>query len=117
MNLILVSGHNHKSFIYQGRRLSSVECQDERISYSVIVCMCACPVAKLYQTLLSPGPQHTRLLSPWDSPSKNADGRYNFLLQGIFPIQGSNPCLLHLLHWQVDSLTLTHLGSPYLVIN
>lgn len=41
MNLILVSGHNHKSFTYQGKRLSSVECQDERISYSVIVCMCA----------------------------------------------------------------------------
>ena len=25
-----------------------------------------------------------------------------FLLQGIFPIQGSNLHLLHLLHWQVD---------------
>ena len=27
----------------------------------------------------------------------------HFLLQGIFPTQGSNPCLLH---WQVDSLPL-----------
>ena len=27
----------------------------------------------------------------------------HFLLQGIFPIQGSNPCLLH---WQADSLLL-----------
>ena len=27
----------------------------------------------------------------------------------IFPTQGSN---LHLLHWQVDSLSLSHLGSP-----
>ena len=26
------------------------------------------------------------------------------LLQGIFPTQGSNPHLLHLLHWQVGSL-------------
>ena len=26
-----------------------------------------------------------------------------FLLQGIFPTQESNPCLLRLLHWQVDS--------------
>ena len=25
------------------------------------------------------------------------------LLQGIFPTQGSNPCLLHLLRWQMDS--------------
>ena len=57
MNLTLVSVHNHKSFTYEGRRLSSIECQYERISYSVIVCMCACSVAKL----LFPGPQHARL--------------------------------------------------------
>ena len=38
-------------------------------------------------------------------------GRH-FLLQGIFPTQGSNPCPLSLLHWQVDSLPLHHLGSP-----
>ena len=36
----------------------------------------------------------------------------HFLLQGIFPTQGSNLNLLHLLHWQVDSLPLHHLGSP-----
>ena len=29
---------------------------------------------------------------------------------GIFPDQGSNPCPLH---WQVDSLPLSHQGSPY----
>ena len=34
--------------------------------------------------------------------------------QGIFPIQGSNLHLLCLLHWQVDSLPLNHLGSPKL---
>ena len=28
---------------------------------------------------------------------------------GIVPDQGSNPCLLH---WQVDSLPLSHQGSP-----
>ena len=31
------------------------------------------------------------------------------LLWGIFPTQGSNPCLLHLLHWWTDSLPLYHL--------
>ena len=35
---------------------------------------------------------------------------YHFLLQGIFPTQGSN---LHLLHWQEDSLLLSHLGRSY----
>ena len=36
------------------------------------------------------------------------------LLQGIFPIQGSNLHLLCLLHCQVDSLPLSHQGSPML---
>ena len=31
-----------------------------------------------------------------------------FLLQGIFPTQGLNP---HFLHWQADSLPLSHQGS------
>ena len=31
--------------------------------------------------------------------------------RGIFPIQGLNPHLLHLLHWHVDSLPLYHLGT------
>ena len=30
----------------------------------------------------------------------------------IFLAQGSSPCLLHLLHWQVDSLTLPPCGKP-----
>ena len=32
--------------------------------------------------------------------------------RGIFLTQGLNWCLLCLLHWQVDSLPLSHLGSP-----
>ena len=32
-----------------------------------------------------------------------------FLLQGIFPAQGSNLCLLH---WQASSLLLCYQGSP-----
>ena len=30
----------------------------------------------------------------------------------IFQTQGSNPCLLHLLHWQADSLPLVLPGKP-----
>ena len=33
----------------------------------------------------------------------------HFLLQGTFLTQGLNP---HLLHWQAESLPLSHLGSP-----
>ena len=32
---------------------------------------------------------------PWDSPGKNTGMGSHFLLQGIFPTQGSNPGLLH----------------------
>ena len=34
-------------------------------------------------------------------------------LQGIFPTQGSNPRLLHLLHWQAGSLPLAPHGKPH----
>ena len=38
------------------------------------------------------------------------------LLQGIFQTHGSIPCLLHLLHWQEDSLPLSHFGSYQITI-
>ena len=44
---------------------------------------------------------------PWDFPGKNTGVGFHFLLQGLFPTQGSN---LHLLHWQVDSSPLSHQG-------
>ena len=34
--------------------------------------------------------QPTRLPHPWDSPGKNTGASCHFLLQGIFPTQGSN---------------------------
>ena len=38
------------------------------------------------------------------------------LLKGIFLTQGSNPCLLCLLHWQAGSLPLVPPGKPLLNI-
>ena len=52
-----------------------------------------------------------RLFCPWDFPGKNTGTGCHFFLQGIFPTQGLNPSLLCPLHWQVDSLPLSHLGS------
>ena len=54
----------------------------------------------------TPGTVATTLLCPWDSPSKNTGVGCRALLQGIFPTQGLNLCLLCLLHWQVGSLPL-----------
>ena len=47
-----------------------------------------------------------------DSPGKNPGVGCHFLLQGIFPTQGLNPGLLHLLHWQVSSLPLVSPEKP-----
>ena len=72
--------------------------------------------AKLVQaclTLCKPyGLQPTRLLYPWDFPGKNTRVGCHAFLQGIFPTQGLNPCLLRLLHWQVGSLPLAPHGKP-----
>ena len=57
------------------------------------------------------GLEPTRLLCPWNSPGKNTGVGCHFLFQGIFLTQGWNLRLLWLLHWQANSLPLSHLGS------
>ena len=47
-----------------------------------------------------------------DGVAKNTVVGCHFLLQGIFSTQGSNPCLLQLLHWQAESLPLAPPGKP-----
>ena len=58
------------------------------------------------------GLQPARLLCPRDPPGSNARVGCHFLLQRISLTQGSNQQLLYPLHWQVDSLPLSHLSSP-----
>ena len=48
-----------------------------------------------------------RQLCPWSSPGKNIGLGCHFLLQGIFPIQGSNLQILY---------HLSHQGSPNIII-
>ena len=57
-----------------------------------------------------------RVLCPGDFPGKNTGVGCHFLLQRIFLTQELNLDLLCLLHWQVDSLPLSHLGSPIIKI-
>ena len=49
----------------------------------------ACPTLQPHRMQL------TRLLCPWDFPGKNTRAGSHFLLQGIFPTQGSNLGFLH----------------------
>ena len=73
-----------------------------------------CALCTVVSDSLQPqGLQPTRFLCPWDFPGKNTGMGYHFLLQGIFLTQGSNLDLLHLLHWQANSLPLCHLGSSF----
>ena len=50
-------------------------------------------------------------------PSKNTGVGCHFLLQGIFLTQGLNLLLFHLLHWQADSSSLSHLGGPLSILD
>ena len=59
------------------------------------------------------GLQPARLLCSWDFPIKITGVGCHFLLQEIVLTQGLNLHLFHLLHWQADSLPLSHLGSSY----
>ena len=68
--------------------------------------LCAQPLSRVWLSA-------SRLLCPCNFPAKNAGVGCHFLLQGVCLTQGSNFHLLHLLHWQADSLPLCHLGIPW----
>ena len=68
----------------------------------------ACSVASGSGSLQPHELQLTRLLRPWNSPGKNTGMGCHTLLQGIFPTEGSNP---HLMHWQAESLPVSHQGG------
>ena len=67
------------------------------------------------------GLQPTRLLCPWDSPGKNTGVSCHFLLQGIFPTQGSNlslpHCRLILYHWATREIQTLHSVICQLYLN
>ena len=79
-------------------------------------CFCCCLVTSV-DSVRCYGLKSTRLLCPWDFPGKNTGvggwGCCHFILQGIFPTQGSN---LHALHQQADSLPPRHLGRPQKIL-
>ena len=76
------------------------------------VCVCAQSLGhvQLFSTPWT-GLQTARLLCQWNFPGKNTVVDCYFLFQGIFLAQESNLLLLCLLHQQLDSLPLSHLGS------
>ena len=80
----------------------------------VRACVRACMHAQSCPTLCNPmdcSPPGSSVHG--DVPGKNTIVGCHSFLQGIVPTQGSNPCLLCLQHWQVDSLPLHNLESSY----
>ena len=79
------------------------------VSLCMCVCVCGgtelCPKLGTLWTVAYHAPLSLKF------PGKNTGVDCHFFLQGFFPSQGSNPCLFCLLHWQADSLPLSHLGS------
>ena len=64
----------------------------------IVATLCKTEVAQSCPTLCDPmgsSLQCTKLLHPWDFQDKSTGVRCHFLLQGIFPSQGSNPGLSH----------------------
>ena len=72
-----------------------------KLSYFSRVRLCATPCTVAWQAPLSMGFSRQEYWSRWP-----------FLLLGIFPTQGSNPCLLSLLHWKAASIPLSPPGKP-----
>jgi len=65
----------------------------------------------VFNSLQPHGLWPARLFSLWDSPGKNTGVGCHALLQGIFPTQGSNPCLPYC---RRILYCLSYQGSPWL---
>ena len=86
------------------------------LSMCVCVCVCVCARA-LSHSLVSNSFETSwtvahQALPPVEFSRQEYWSGLPFLYQGIFPTQVLNLCHLCILHWQVDSLPLCHLGSP-----
>ena len=75
------------------------------------VCVYALSHSVMSNLSQHPGLRPAIFFCPCDFPGKNTGLSCHFLPQEISPTQGLNLHLLWLLHWQVDTLPLSHLGS------
>ena len=76
-----------------------------------------CLVARSCQLFATPWTVIARLPCSWDFPGKNTGVSCHFLLQGIFPTQGSNPHFLYriLYCWATgEAPTFSRLGKRWL---
>ena len=97
----------------------NIEWYELFIHFGCLLCLVIKVVSDCFVT---PWTVALQFLCPWNFPGKYTGVGCCFLLQGVFWTQGLN---FHLLHWQADSLPLSHQGSqvnilgisPFLVIS
>ena len=78
--------------------------------------MCVCSLSCVWHFVTPSTGVHQAPLS-MKFPGKITGMDCHFLFHGIFPTQGSKLCLLHLLHWQVDSSPQHYLGSLHATLD
>ena len=81
-------------------------------TYSILNLILVSPVCSPVRLFLVPWTVAHQAPLPMEFSRQEHWTGVPFPLQGIFPAQGSNPHLSHLLHWQVDSLPLVPSGKP-----
>ena len=102
------------SSLFFNRRTVALQCRAGFCRTTMRICHnCVCVLtravwcAQSLQSCLTRQPcglLPARLLCPWGSPGKNTGVGCHDRLQGLFPMQGSNPSFLSPLHWQADAL-------------
>ena len=99
--------HFKNHFIYFKDKVSSQE------NLQFANCCCSCLATKSFLTPCNPMDcSLAEILCPCSFPGKNTRVGCHFLLQEFFLPHGWNLHILLLLHWQVDSLPLSHPRSP-----
>ena len=96
-SLCWIQGHAKTVGIYFYIQGAGSLIQNVKHVYSTMhMCMLSC--FSHVQLFVTPWTEPARLLCPWDYPGKIMGVGCCFLLQKIFPTQGSNSCLLKFLH-------------------
>ena len=91
-----------------------------KIHWISTICQALCEASVMSTCLQHYGLLPCRIFCPWDSPGKNTGVGCHALLQRIFLTQGLNPCLLCLLHLQMNSLPTEPPGKSingHLILN
>ena len=76
---------------------------------------CCFSVSKSCQTLATPWTVDHQALLSMRFPRQEYRSGLPFPFLGDLPYPGLSQRLLYLLHWQADSLSLSHLGSPVFI--